>query len=190
MCAGKSRCSSQSISAGKPEAPMNIKNRQQVLAVVAIVAVALLAGDKFVRAPLIASWKERAARIAELKKSVEKGSLLLAREQTVRDRWDHMRTNMLPNIASEAENEVLRAFERWSKDSQISVTSIKPQWKHAGDDYMTLECHADAFGSVQALTRFLYYVEQDPLALKVESVEITSRDNDGRQLSVGLQVSG
>jgi hypothetical protein len=55
---------------------------------------------------------------------------------------------------------------------------------------MTLECRADAFGNMQALTRFLYDVEKDPLALKVEAVEITTRDNDGQELSLALQVSG
>ena len=169
---------------------MNIKNRQHVLAVVAIVAVALLAGDKFVLSPLTQSWKERTDRIAELRKSVSQGSQLITREQLIRTRWDHMRTNMLPNNTAVAENEVLRAFERWSQDSRISITAIKPQWKRAADDYLTLECRADAFGSMQAVTRFLYEVEKDPLALKVEAVEITTRDNDGQQLSLGLQVSG
>ena len=55
---------------------------------------------------------------------------------------------------------------------------------------MTLECRADAAGSLPALTRFLYEAEKDPLALKVEAVEITARDNDGQQLSLALQVSG
>jgi translation initiation factor IF-2 len=97
---------------------------------------------------------------------------------------------MLPNNVSVAENEVLRAFERWSQQSRLSVTSIKPQWKRTADDYMTLECRADAFGSLEALTRFLYDVERDSLALKVEAVEITTRDNEGQQLSLALQVSG
>jgi phosphoribosyl-AMP cyclohydrolase len=55
---------------------------------------------------------------------------------------------------------------------------------------MTLECRADASGNIQALTRFLYDVEQDPMAFKVEIVEITSHDNNGQQLSLALQVSG
>ena len=170
---------------------MNIKNRQQLLAIVAIAAVALLAGDKFVRGPLVASWKERSARISDLEKKVNQGSLLLGREETIRSRWDHMRTNMLPNNASEAENEVFRAFERWSMESRVSITSIIPQARRGADDsYTTLEFRADAFGSIQALTRFLYSVEQDPLALKVEGMQITSRDNDGQQLGLALQVSG
>lgn len=169
---------------------MSIKNRQHLLAIVAIVAVALLAGDKFVLSPLLSSWKERSAKVVELTKSVNQGSQLITRDQIIRSRWDHMKTNMLPSNASVAENEVLRAFERWAQDSRLSITSIKPQWKRAADEYMTLECRADGFGNMQAVTRFLYDVEKDPLALKVEAVEISSRDNDGQQLSLGVQVSG
>jgi hypothetical protein len=40
------------------------------------------------------------------------------------------------------------------------------------------------------MSRFLYDVEQGPLALKVESVELSGRDNDGQQLVLGLQISG
>jgi hypothetical protein len=172
------------------EAAMPIKNRQQVLAFAAAAGVVLLVGDKLVLTPLTNSWKERTKRITELTKSVNQGSLLLAREENIRSRWDQMRTNTLPTSVSGAENEVLKGFERWSQDSHISISSIKPQWKRGGDDYRTLECRADAFGSIQALTRFLYDLEKDPLALKVEAVEITARDNDGQQLTLGLQVSG
>lgn len=169
---------------------MRIDNRQRFLAILAGVGVGLLVADKMILTPLINGWKDRADRIVELRKSISKGALVLQREDRIRERWDSMRTNTLPDNISQAENEVLRAFERWSEDSHISVSSIKPQWKRAGDDYMTLECRADAFGSIQAVSRFLYNVEKDPLALKVESVEISSRDDSGRQLSLALQVSG
>ena len=169
---------------------MIIKNRQHVLLVVTAIAITLLVGDKLVLSPLIRSWNERSARITSLTKAVNQGSLLLTREQSIRDRWGGMRTNTLPEDVSAAENEVLKAFDRWSQASRISIASIKPQWKHSSDDYVTLECRADAFGSMQALTQFLFDSESDPLALKVEAIEITTRDNDGQQLSLGLQVSG
>ena len=169
---------------------MNINNRQKLLTIVAAAVIAAWAGDKLVLSPLMRSWRERAARIDELRKSVSQGLLLLERQKSIRSRWEAMRTNTLPGETSVAENQVLKAFERWSQDSRISMTSIKPQWKRTADDYVTLECRADAFGSLQALTRFLYNVEKDPLALKVEALEITARDNDGQQLSLALQVSG
>jgi hypothetical protein len=169
---------------------MIISNRQKLLSIFAITAIAIWVGDKMLLTPLTNLWKARDVRIAELNKSINQGNLVLGRSQSIHSRWDQMRTNTLPSETSVAENEVLRAFERWSQDSRISITSIRPQWKRTADDYMTLECRADAAGDIQALTRFLYDVEQDPMAFKVEIVEITSHDNNGRQLSLALQVSG
>ena len=169
---------------------MNISQRQQLLSIVAIAAVAIWAGDRLVVSPLTKMWKARAAQITDLRKSVNQGSLVLAREQSIRSSWASMETNTLAGQSSVAENQVLKAFERWSQDSRVSITSIKPQWKQKDDDHSTLECRVDAFGSIQALTRFLYELEKDPLALKVEAVEVTARDNTGQQLSLALQVNG
>jgi hypothetical protein len=169
---------------------MNINNRQQLLTIAAAVAVAFLVSDKLILSPLTKSWKARAARIVELRKSVTQGTQLLEREQAIRSRWESMRTNTLPSESSVAENQVLKAFDRWSQESQISITSIKTQGKRNADDYMTLECHVDGFGNLSTITRFLYNIENDPMALRVESVEISARDNDGQQLALILQVSG
>jgi len=169
---------------------MNMTNRQQLLGLIAIAVVSLLVGDRLLFTPLAKAWKERAERIVELKKSVAQGAMLLDREKSIRARWDTMRANALPGEASLAEDHLLSAFDRWSQDSRIGVTSVRPQWKRSADDYATLECRVDASGSLPALTRFLYDLEKDPLGIKVEIVEITARDTRGEQLTLGLQVSG
>jgi hypothetical protein len=101
-----------------------------------------------------------------------------------------MRTNTLPTEVSVAEGRLLGAFDGWSRESRVSITSIKPQWKRNEDDYMTLECRVDAAGSLSTITRFLYEVEHDPMALRVDSVELNARDTTGGQLTLGLLVSG
>jgi len=168
---------------------MKFKNRQQILALVSFAAIGLLASDRLILSPLAGSWAHRASRIAELKQSISQGSLMRDREQMLRSRWDHMRTNTLTNNVSAAENEVLKALDRWELASRVNITSKKPQWKRNSDDYMTFECQIDASGAMPSITRFLYELEGDPLALKVESVEITSRDSNGQQLSLALHVS-
>ena len=75
---------------------MKINNRQQMLAVVAGATLALLLGDKLVLSPLVSSWKDRSARITHLRRDLLQGSLLLDRQETIRDRWNSMRTNTLP----------------------------------------------------------------------------------------------
>ena len=168
----------------------SINTRQQHLLIVAIAGVALLAADRLLITPLTKSWKARAARIVELERSVSQGGLLRDRDQAIRERWDRMRTNTLPSQTSVAESQVLKAFDRWSRDSGVSISALRPQWKRGSDDYMTLECRADAAGDLASLTRFLYEAESDPLAFKIAVVELTSRDANGEQLTLGLQVSG
>jgi hypothetical protein len=169
---------------------VKIKNRQQLLTVCAIAIVALFAADKLIYAPLSSSWKQRSTRLTEFRSKVAAGSSMIKREQALRGTWERMRTNTLPNNPSLAEQQVLKAFDRWAQESRISVTSISPQWKHDNDDFITLQCRVEASGNLQTVSRFLYDLERDPMALKLESVEISSRDNDGQQLALGLQVSG
>jgi len=166
------------------------KNRQQLLIVGVIIVVALFAGDKLLITPMSKVWTTRSKNIAELKKRVDSGRQLMQREKNLRSRWDQMRTNTLPNNPSRAEQQLLRAFDRWSQDSRISITSLSPQWKHDADDYMTLQCRVEAAGNLNAVSRFLYDVEKDPMALRLEMMEISSRDAEGQQLALGLQVSG
>jgi hypothetical protein len=169
---------------------MQIKNRQQLLMMVAGVAFGLLLGDALVFSPLVKLWRSRATQIVELRKKVKDGDALLRRDAAIQSRWSEMQANTLTNSPSMAEQQVLGAFDKWSQDARISVNSITPQWKRDDDAYQTLECRVDASGSVGTLGRFLFNIEKDPMALRIESVEITSRDKDGQQLTLGLQISG
>jgi hypothetical protein len=169
---------------------MKIKNREKFLVIAAISVIVLLAGDRFIVSPLVRAWKARANRIAELTKSLSKGMSLLDREKALRSRWENMKTNALPTDSSVAESELSKAVERWSQESGISISGFKPQAKSHADDYMTLECRADGSGNMQALTRFLYNLEKDHLAFKVEDLEISARDNAGVELALVVRISG
>ncbi len=168
---------------------MTLKNRQQLLGLLAGAAVALFAADKIIIAPLTNSWKARAAQISQLRKQVAEGRSLVQREQSLRGRWEQMRTNTLPINPSLAEQQVLKAFDRWSQESRISILSISPQLKHDTEDYTTLECRVEAAGNLNTVSRFLYDLEKDPMALKLQSVEVSARDTEGQQLALALQVS-
>ena len=169
---------------------MQIKNRQQTLAIVAIAAVTLLVGDKIIFPALTSAWKSRSTQIAALRKQVSEGKLLVQREDNLRRRWQEMRTNTLPSNPSLAEQQVLKSFDAWSQESRISIMSITPQWRVDATNYMTLQCRVEAAGNLATVSQFLYDVEHDPMALKLESVELSTRDKDGQQLSLGLQLSG
>ena len=169
---------------------MQIKNRQQLLVIGAIVAIALFAGDQLVLSPLSKAWSTRAKRISELRNKITDGKMLVQREQSIRSRWEQMSRNALTNNTSAAEQQVFKAIDLWAQNSGVAVSAITPQWKHDSDDYMTFECRVDAAGDLGKLSRFLYSVERDSMALKLELVELGARDKEGQQLSLGLQLSG
>ncbi|MHB8520836.1 MAG: hypothetical protein ACYDH9_08755 [Limisphaerales bacterium] len=189
---------------------MRIEKRQKVLAIVTIGVVALMAADRLLISPLTRTWKEHADRISEVSKNLNRGATLLDAEKPIRERWTNMQSNTLPTDVSVAQSRILKSVDRWTKASGISVTSIRPAWKQNADDYTTLECRADAIGDIQSVTRFLYELERDhiprdtagkatvssrepqrdPLALRVEELEIAAHDNTGQQLSLGIRFTG
>jgi Tfp pilus assembly protein PilO len=169
---------------------MKIENRQQLLIVLAVAVGVLYAADQLVFEPMVKWWKARAETVAGLRAQVHDGRLLIQREAGLRGRWDQMRTNTLPDNSSLAEQQMLKAFDTWSRESGADVNGIMPQWKSDSDDYSTLNCRVEASGDLGTLSRFIYDVEKGPLGLKLESVEFSTRDNNGQQLTLNLQISG
>jgi type II secretion system (T2SS) protein M len=168
---------------------MDTKSRQKLLIAGAVICVSLFIGDSLLLEPLAKSWKERSKQIADLKEQVSRGAVLVDHEAAIRRRWEGMRTNTLPVNTSVAEAEFYKAFSRCVQDSGVTQVSYRPQWKQ-NDDYTTYECRADITGNIETLSRFIYELEREPMALKIDSLEIATHDDKGTQLSLGLQISG
>ncbi|MGH7977063.1 MAG: hypothetical protein ACREDS_00295 [Limisphaerales bacterium] len=175
---------------------MKIENREKFLGILTLVVLALLVGNWLVFEPVIKWWKSCEAGVVELRRQVNDGKFLIQHQASIRSRWAQMQTNALPDSTSLAEQQVLKAFDRWSQQSGASITSITPQWQNDQsdqsdqNDYSTLDCHVEASGDLATLSRFLYEIENDPMALKIESLDLSANDDKGRQLILGLQVSG
>ena len=169
---------------------MQIKNRQQFLTIGTIVVLGLFAADKLVFDPLVNLWGDKARKIQQMRLQVAGGKALLKREQAIRGRWTQMEQNTLTNNASAAEQQLFAAIDSWRQDSRVAINGATPQWKHDADEYMTYQCRMDASGNLNSLSRFLYDLEKDPMALRLDSLEISSRDKEGQQLVLAVQISG
>jgi hypothetical protein len=169
---------------------VEIKNRQQLLLVVAMVALGLLVGDKFVLKPLTSAWNARSKRIQTLRDQIGQAKPLMDRRQLILSHWDRMQRNTLTNNTSTAEQQLLGAIDSWRQDSRVIINGGTPQWKHDSDDYMTYQYRMDASGTLPTLSKFLYDIEKDPMALRLDSIELSARDKEGQQLVLSLQISG
>jgi len=169
---------------------VTIKNRQDFLVVLAVAAVGLFVAVNFIFTPLQGWWSDRQKQIHDLRAKVTEGKQLMRREAGIRSHWDDMRANALSSKTSEAEHQVLTALTAWSRESGAEITSIMPQWKNEGTNYLTLACRVETAGDLGALSRFIYDVEKGPLALRLDSVELSSHDNAGQQMTLGLEING
>lgn len=169
---------------------IDLKNRQQLLAILAAGAVGLLAADRLIVQPLISAWKNRSGEIAKLRESYVRGNQLLNRAQVIQSWWDVRRPHVLTNDPSAAQAQLCSAIDRWAQESRATVTSVKPAWKRLEGDAAVIECRIDSSGDLQSITRFLYNLESDPMALRIQDLDLTARDDNGQQITLALQVSG
>lgn len=169
---------------------MEIKNRQQVLVIVTLALLGLYVANFVVYEPLARWWSSRQDDLKALRQQVRQGRVLIHRESVLRGEWDHIRSNSLPNDPSQSEQQLLKAFNNWAGDSGVNVESITPQWNTDQTNYSTLDCRVEASGDLGSLSRFLYEIENNPMALQLESVELTANDDKGQQLTLGLEISG
>ncbi len=168
-----------------------VDQRQRLLVLAAAAGLGLLVLEYWVRVPLTNLWQSHAKEIAALQSKVASGRATLARGAALDRVWREMQANALPRDASQGEQDILTAIDRWGRGNNLELGSLRPQWKRGTSDrYSLLECRVDATGNLSALTRFLYELERSPLALRVDSVEIMSRDDGGNRLTLGLVVSG
>ena len=174
---------------------MEIKNRQKTLVIIAASIVGLVVANSVIYSPIKGLWDARNHRIKTLQDAVQADKSLIRRKAQLQARWEHMKNNVLPGNPSLAGSAILKAKDRWEQRSGIKVESFSPQMQATDDPdtkdvITTLSCRADASGSMRNLLGFLYEVESDPMGLKLEDVDITTKDNNGQQLALGLTMSG
>ena len=165
---------------------MKLTKREIILGL-STAAVVLTA---FVLMPLAGVWSSRQAQIRELRARVSDGNQVIRSEARTRSHWADMQANALPANTSLAEQQLFKAVDEWSHSSGAEVTSLMPQWKNDSTNYMTLSCRVETSGDLGALSKFLYDVERGPMAVRLDSVELTERDKDGQQLTMSAEING
>ena len=169
---------------------MKTEERQKFLIIMVMIVAGLFVGERVIFKPLLGLWRSRADSISSLRTKVANGHKDINREAYTRSRWNEMSSNTLTNDQPQAAQKVLQAVAAWAKTSGATINTITPQWKNDATDYMTLNCRIDATGDIRKLSRLMYEIEKDPMALKLDSVELTAKDNSGAQMQLGLQING
>jgi hypothetical protein len=169
---------------------MKIKNRQDFLVVLTAAAAGLFVAVNFILTPLGGWWSARSTQLKDLRTKVSEGQQLIKREAGIRSHWSDMQAGALSANSSLAEQQLIKAFDTWHNDTGAELASIMPQWKSDSTNYMTISCRVELGGTLGTLSRYLYEMEKSPLALRVDTVELSAHDSTGQQLTLGLEVNG
>jgi gas vesicle protein len=168
---------------------MQSKSRETILKIAVGAVAGLFVLDRLVLSAATAGWKEQGERLTALREKVGRGRQLIEREKSIRARWNDMLRTDLSDDSSAAENDVYQAISRWSRDSRISFTNLTPQWRPREENSESFECRATATGDYASLARLLYEIETDPLPARVDDAEISTRDAQGKQLTLSVRFS-
>ncbi|MGB0580263.1 MAG: hypothetical protein ACPGVU_11225 [Limisphaerales bacterium] len=164
-------------------------NREKLLMTAAVAVFGLLILDKVVITPLGNLWTERRVEIERLTKDVKKGRNLISLESRLRNTWDDYQQRALPHDRSLAESKVLNAIDDWARSARLKTTRMIPNYRDE-DDHSRLACRVEGSGDMEAVMRFLYDLDGELLALRVESFDLGSLDKRGSRISVDITLSG
>lgn len=167
----------------------NTQQRQRLLVVVALTCVGLFIADRLLFRPYIRAFGDRIERIGELRNRLERGQLLLARAQTLEERWQQMQRESLPADRSQAEGLVFSAMNRWRSTSGVTFTSLTSNWRETDKRYNLFEWRITAVGTLSQLVRFLNAVEVDPIAAKIEEAQLMAEDEQGSRLRLSATIT-
>jgi hypothetical protein len=102
-----------------------------------------------------------------------------------------MRANALASSPMAAERQMFTAFDRWVRTGGVTQNVFRPEVKEQDTPaYSTVDCRSDVSGTPASVRNFLRAMSRDPLANKVDSFELTTKDDNGQQLTLGLSLSG
>jgi hypothetical protein len=170
---------------------MTPARRQRLLLIATVSVLGLLLLDRVAFTPLLAHWRSAALETATLRRNLAAGAVAVQNAAHARQRWQEVQAAALPAEVGQAEQIVLSSLNQWGQGAGVAIGSITPQWKRGADNrYSTLECRVDATGSLGAVTRFLQSIELSTLALRVDSVELGTRDDRGQKMAATFIVSG
>ena len=158
--------------------------------VLVIAAAGLWVAVTFIYTPLSNLWSARQTQIRELADKVKSGNSLIKLETDRRRTWGNMSANALPANTSLAQQQLIKAFANWANAAGVELNTINPQWKNDSTNYMTLNCHVEASGTLGPLSQFLYSVEQGSMALRLDSLELSARDKEGQQMTLSTEING
>lgn len=166
-----------------------ISAKEKRLLIIALAAIALLIGDKYIFSPAFAKRNEIKAQKDSASAQLEKAQNLIRSSKSVSGRWQSYQDSGLSAEPQELESTLLRFVDETSRSCGLTLSFVQPGDTDIENGFGTLEYQISGAGSMRSVTRFLYEVETAQLPVKVESFQAGASDESGRNITVQINIS-
>lgn len=167
---------------------MVLSKRERMILIVAIIAVVMLIGDKFIVGPIIERREATKTQKLELEAELENAQLLFSRRKLMERKWKMLLSDGLRNDA-EAESKIARALDEWSNQAMLTLSSVKPERVASDKGLKEMTFVVAGTGTLEAVSRFLWQIETASMPIKVMDLQLGSTNETGQSMSLQLRLS-
>jgi chemotaxis response regulator CheB len=153
-----------------------------------IVVLGTLALNTIIITPLSDRRRQTANAKLELEAQIVEAQNMFERRRLLERKWK----GLLPaGMRSDADTEsrVARALNEWSRQTRLTLTSVKPERSTAEKGMNEITLVLAGRGGLEAVASFLYRVETSELPVKVTDMQLGSTSESGDNMSLQLRLS-
>lgn len=168
---------------------MDLSKRERYIVIAAVVVLAVLVLDRYVLTPFVGKWGRVSNDRARLSQQLDRASGLFERRERLEARWQEMLSTSLKTDPASAESQVLHALREWSQKSGMTLSSVRPDHVAGGGDLPQIRFSVTCTGSMQSAAAFMWDIETADLPLRIDSMQLSTAREGGRQMSLQVEVS-
>lgn len=168
---------------------MGLSKRERWVAIAAVAALLIFVGDRFLLRPFEARREAVRSQTEELLEEFARAEAVFQRRARLEPEWRGMLENGLAGEIGQQEGRVLDALRRWSEESGLALSSLRPErvTSHGGIEEITFQ--ASGTGRMESVVGFLWRLESSEMPVRVAEMQIGSRREGQDDLSLQLRVS-
>ncbi len=166
-----------------------LSKREKIIAAATLLVMTLLVGDRYALTPLMDKLNQWETEKQDLTLELNDALNLIGRRKRMEREWKAMAGAGLAADA-ESESRVLHALDGWSKDTGLTLTSVKPlRLSKVKDDLHEMTFVVAGTGTLNATAEFIWQIERAALPLRIRDMQLGSANEGGTAMSLQLNIS-
>lgn len=167
---------------------MVLSKRERILAMATILILGALALNAVILNPLANRREQTTNEKLELEAQVAEAQNLFERRWMLERKWKGLLSEGMRSDA-DAESRVARALNEWSRQTRLTLTSVKPERSTTDKGMNEITFVMAGRGGLEAVAAFLYRIETSELPVKVTDMQLGSTSESGDNMSLQLRLS-